>query len=132
YASLAAPTFSPVGVEAEDPGNLRTGGAAVLNCATCSGGYRVGYIDSAAQVVVHMSLPSTGLRTVTVIYESDGPRLIKLSANGTEIARRWVTGPGWEAPQTFQFVAVLPAGSLQLAFYDDESPAPDFDKVVVS
>jgi len=67
-----------------------------------------------------------------VIYESDGQRLLKFSANGAQVDQRWLTGTGWEAPQTFQFVAVLPAGDVQLTFFDDVLPAPDIDAVMIS
>jgi hypothetical protein len=58
--------------------------------------------------------------------------LLKISANGALADQRWVTGTGWEVPETYQFVAVLPAGALQLTFYDDVSPAPDVDAVTIS
>lgn len=43
-----------------------------------------------------------------------------------------VDGTGWDAPHVFQFTVVLTAGGLQLTFYNDESPAPDLDKVVIT
>jgi hypothetical protein len=131
-SSPSAPTFQPIEIEAEAPGNVITGGAKAIACVPCSGGYRVGYIDTVSTLVVRATLPSAGTRTVSVIYESDGPRLLKVSANGAQVDQRWVTGTGWEVPQTFQFVAELPAGDVPLTFYDDVSPAPDVDAVIVS
>jgi hypothetical protein len=118
-------------IQAEAPGNVLAGGAQVWPCATCDGGARVAYIAGAAEVVLRTTMPAAGTRTVTVTYESDGPRLIKIAANGAAITERWVTGTGWDAPQTFTFTAELPAGPLQLRFYNDAGPAPDLDKVVI-
>ncbi|MEV0133541.1 hypothetical protein AB0H83_34385 [Dactylosporangium sp. NPDC050688] len=126
------PVFTPVVIQAEAPGNNLIGGAQVWPCATCDGGGRVAHIAGTARVILRTTMPAAGTRTVTVTYESDGLRLIKIAANGTETAQRWVTGPGWETPQTFVFTAELPAGALQLAFYNDAGPAPDIDKVVIS
>jgi hypothetical protein len=66
-----------------------------------------------------------------VTFESDGTRLIKVSANGTLIAQRQVTGPGWQTPATFEFTASLTAGQLRLGFYNDVGPAPDIDMITI-
>jgi hypothetical protein len=126
------PTFTPVSIQAEAAANALTGGAKIVACPPCDGGGRVGYIAGTAQLVMNTGFNVAGSRTLTVTYESDGLRLIKISANGKEIAQRWVTGTGWEAPQTFAFAATLPAGALQIAFYNDVGPAPDIDKVAIS
>ena len=39
-AGTIPPVFSPLSVEAEDPVNLRTGGAKVFDCDRCGGGQR--------------------------------------------------------------------------------------------
>jgi hypothetical protein len=126
------PGFTSVAIQAEADANTLIGGAKIAACATCDGGGRVAYIAGTAQLVLNTNLPVAGSRTLTVTYETDGPRLIKVSANGTEIAQRSVTGTGWESPQTFAFAATLPAGPLHIAMYNDEGPAPDIDKVVIS
>lgn len=129
--SAAPPPFSPIAVEAEAPGNLLLGTAAAVACGPCPGGYRVGYIAGAGTVTVRTSLPVSGTRTLTITYESDGARMLKISANGVLIDTRMLTGPGWETPLTFQLTKALPAGALSLTFYNDEGPAPDIDKVVI-
>ena len=124
--------FTPITVQAEDPGNTLTGGAAATDCATCRGGGRVRYLCTACRVVVRATVPVAGARTVTVVYEADGRRALKVSVNGGE-ARTWpVTGPGWETPRTLRFTADLPAGPLRLALFNDETSAPDVDEVVIS
>jgi hypothetical protein len=132
-ASMSSPGhFIPISIQAEDPANLLSGGAAVVACGTCDGGYRVRYICTSCRLVVRTTLAVPGSRTVTVVYESNGSRAVKISFNGARPLIRTVSGPDWTTPQTLRFTAVLPAGTLLVAFYNDESPAPDIDKVVVS
>lgn len=124
--------FTPITVQAEDPRNTLTGGAAATDCATCRGGGRVRYICADCRVVVRATVPVAGARTVTVVYEADGRRSLKVSVNGAT-PRTWpVTGPGWETPRTLKFTADLPAGPLRLSLFNDESAAPDVDEVVIS
>jgi hypothetical protein len=96
------------------------------------GGARVGYIGATAQVVVVANLPSSGLRTIRVTYETDGLRQLKIKANGTDVEARWLNGSGWEVPNSFEFTTMLPAGPLRLMFYNDVTSAPDVDQVVIS
>ncbi|MEU4645407.1 hypothetical protein [Micromonospora sp. NPDC023814] len=124
--------FVPLRIEAEAPTNVVSGGATAVPCGPCSGGTRVGYIDAAASVVVIADLPTSGQRTVRVTYETDGPRQIKIKANGVQVDTRWLDGDGWESPRSFTFTAMLPAGPLRLAFYNDQSPSPDIDQVTIS
>jgi serine/threonine protein kinase len=124
--------FAPMAVEAEDPGNLLTDPAQAVACAACYGGYRVRYLGGTGKVSVTRQIPVSGPRTLTVDYETDGQREIKISSNGTLILARTVTGSSWDVPQTFRFTAVLNAGPTVLTFYNDTSPGPDIDKVVIS
>ena len=124
--------FAPITVEAEDPHNILSGGAAATPCATCRGGRRVRYICDTCQVVVRADVPVAGRRTVTVVYEADGDRSLKVSVNDGP-ARTWpATGSDWTTPHAFHFAADLPAGPLRLTLFNDESPAPDLDQVVIS
>jgi hypothetical protein len=132
-ASSPAPArFTPITVEAEDPRNTLTGGAAVTDCATCRGGGRVRYVCATCRVIVRTSVPVAGPRTVTVFYETDGRRSLKVSVNDRRPVVRPVTGPGWETPRSFRFTADLPSGPLRLTLFNDESPAPDVDEIVIS
>ncbi|GIF75122.1 hypothetical protein [Asanoa siamensis] len=124
--------FVPVTIEAEDPGNVLTGGAAPTECATCRGGARVRYLCLSCVVTLHGTVPVSGRRTVTVVYETDGYRSLKVSVNGAA-PRTWqVSGPDWTTPRSFRFTADLPAGPLRVSLFNDESPAPDVDQVVIS
>jgi hypothetical protein len=124
--------FAPITVEAEDPHSTLSGGAAVTACATCRGGHRVRYLCLACRLVVHATVPVSGRRTVTIVYEADGDRAIKVRINDAPARTLAVTGPDWTTPRSVQFTADLPAGPLRLSFYNDESPAPDLDQVVIS
>ncbi|GAB3845067.1 hypothetical protein ACFPIJ_26445 [Dactylosporangium cerinum] len=128
----AQAVFTPIVIEAEDPGNLLTGGAAVTACPTCHGGQRVRYLCFTCTLVVRTVLPTGGSRTVTVGYEVDGPRSVKVSVNGAPARTFQVTGSEWTTPRSFQFTADLPAGALRLTLFNDETPAPDIDVVTVS
>lgn len=124
--------FTPIVVEAEDPGNELTGGAAVTACGTCHGGQRVRYLCFTCTLTVRAVLPVAGARTVTVGYEVDGPRSVKVRVNGGP-AKTWqVTGPEWSVPRSFAFTVELPAGEVRLTFSNDETPAPDIDVVTIS
>jgi hypothetical protein len=124
--------FVPITAEAEDPHTVLTGGAAPTDCDTCHGGGRVRYVCATCRVTVRTTLPVSGRRTVTVVYEVDGPRLLKVSVNDAPATDHRVTGPGWTTPRSFRFTADLPAGPLRIALFNDESPAPDVDAVVIS
>jgi hypothetical protein len=122
----------PVSVQAEDPGNALVAGARIASCATCDGGGRVRYLGGANQLVAYMDVPIAGTRTVTVAYEVDGTRTLKVAIGGVVALVRTVTGTGWETPLVLQFTAVVPAGRVSLTFYNDTSGAPDMDMVTVS
>ena len=125
-------TFAPISIEAEGPGTVLNGGAGVVACTPCSGGSRVRYIAGQSNVVVSVNLPSAGSRSIRVTYETDGLRQLKIRSNGVDIDVRWLDGTGWEVPYAFQFAQWLPAGPVQLMFYNDMNPAPDLDRVVIS
>jgi hypothetical protein len=55
-----------------------------------------------------------------------------VSINDAKAAIYPVTGPGWDTPRSFHFTAELPAGPLRVTLFNDDSPAPDVDEVVIS
>lgn len=126
------PTRVPVKVEAEAAGNMLLGGAEVTSCPLCSGGSRVRYIGGSAQLVVRTTLPTPG-RRLTVIYEAEGPRAIKLLINGVPLPGiHNVFGDSWDSPRTFDLAVELPAGQLAITFYNNESSMPDIDAIVIT
>jgi len=102
-----------------------------MPCAPCEGGARVAYILKEDDLTVVADVPVGGERTITVTYETDGPREIQLSINGGAPILRLVDGAGWEVPRTFQVTAEIPAGEVRLRFFNN-GPAPDIDKVTIS
>ncbi|WP_433061471.1 hypothetical protein [Dactylosporangium sp. CS-033363] len=130
-ASAFQPGEKPIAIQAEDPGNKLTGGASPVSCSTCRGGKRVRYMCADCTLVVRFTLPSAGARTVTVYYESDGDRSLKVRVNGGAPRTFPASGPDWTVPQSFRFTAELPAGSVELTLYNDSAPAPDLDEIVV-
>jgi hypothetical protein len=127
-----SPAFSGLTVQAEDPANRLTGGASAVACATCRGGHRVRYVCATCALEVRVTLPAAGSRRVTVWYEVDGPRSLKVSVNGAPARAFPVDGPGWTTPRSFDFTADLPAGEVRLRLYNDESPAPDLDEIIIA
>ncbi|WP_432992611.1 hypothetical protein [Dactylosporangium sp. CA-233914] len=133
--SQAAPSlsasFAPISIQAEDPKNQITGGASAVACRTCRGGQRVRYMCAECSLVVHATLPVAGTRTITVYYEADGDRSLKVRINAAAPRTFLVNGPQWTVPQSLRFTAELPAGPVQLTLYNDQSPAPDLDEIAI-
>jgi hypothetical protein len=123
------PAFTPVSVQAEDPGNTLDNGAAITDCDTCDGGYRVRYVG---RVTVYLTIAAAGSHTLTTTYESDGDlRSINVSINGGAPTNVRTPGDSWTTPQTFDLTVAFPAGRVSIAYYNDRL-APDIDKVAVS
>jgi hypothetical protein len=130
--SATPASFAPIAAEAEGASSILTGGAAKTDCAACHGGGRVRYVCNSCRVTVRATVPVSGRRTLTVVYETDGPRFLKVSVNDGAPRTYPVTGPGWTSPRTFRFTADLPTGPLRISLFNDESPAPDIDAVLIS
>ncbi|WP_432837401.1 hypothetical protein [Dactylosporangium sp. CA-092794] len=124
--------FTPVNVEAEDPGNTLVGGAAVVACPTCNGGGRVRYITGGSRLIVRAVASSGGYRTAVVSLETDGPRTLRISVNNGAPITLSATGKGWTEPVYVGFTAYIPQGPFTLMFFNDHGPAPDVDMVAVA
>ncbi|PYC65538.1 hypothetical protein C7C45_28285 [Micromonospora arborensis] len=121
--------FTPVTVQAENPANTLSEGALPVSCDTCDGGARVRYLG---RVTVYLDTNVAGTRTVTVTYEIDGNRRVKVAINNAAPSTFSTSGTDWKQPKTFSFVAPIPAGRTAITFYNDEGDCPDIDKVTVS
>ncbi|MER7166263.1 hypothetical protein ABT336_09380 [Micromonospora sp. NPDC000207] len=122
-------SFKPITVQAEDPGNDLGGGAKVAACSACDGGARVRYLGT---LTAYLNNPTAGRRTITVTYQVDGQREIKISVNDRTPTTHVVTGTGWDKQHTLQYTASLPAGRVSLRFFNDTGPPPDIDKITIS
>jgi len=123
--------FAPVSVQAEDPRNTLVGGAQVVDCPTCDGGARVRYVGAENKLVVIATVPVAGPRTITVVYECDGTRTVRVTVNGGNPIVTDVTGTSWTEPRTVQLTTPVAAGEARIMF-SNSGPAPDIDKVTLS
>jgi hypothetical protein len=134
-ASSPAPStaFTAVTVRAADGGN-DLHGVKVVSCATCVARSRVAYIAGNNYLVVKVhGVAAPGTRSLTVTYESDGPRVLKISANGSTARELLLPGAGdWATPAVAQLPVAFPAGDSSIKFFNDTGPAPDVDTVVIS
>ncbi|MFD9701766.1 hypothetical protein [Lentzea sp. NPDC059081] len=126
------PAFQSITVHASDPANLRSG-ARVIECATCRGGSRVGYIGGPNTLAVRVTgVPTAGTRTVTIVYETEEPRTLKVAVNDGEAQTRRLTGAAsLLIPATTTLEAFVPAGDSWIRFFNDTGSAPDVNEVVV-
>jgi hypothetical protein len=131
-AGAPTPSFAPISIQAENPGNTLVAGAELVECRTCDGGARVRYIGGDNKLVVVGTVPVAGSRTITVVYECEGARVVRVIVNGGSPVTIDVIGPNWTTPRTVKFTANVAAGPLRLTFFNDKSPAPDIDKVILS
>lgn len=128
----APPVFVPISVEAEDPDNVPPAGAEVTACVQCSGGYRLRYVTGPVGLIVPLTIPVAGTRSITVVYETDSPRTLVVTVNRAVVYNRTVVGPSWDVPSSVTFRAYLPAGTVLLALDSDTSSGPDLDKVTIT
>ncbi|GLY31931.1 hypothetical protein Kisp02_52960 [Kineosporia sp. NBRC 101731] len=117
-------------INATDGGNTRTDVQAVA-CPTCAAGSRIAYLAGAAGLTVPVTgVAVAGTRTLTILYESDGPRDLYVSVNGG--ADQHLAGlPGrgdWETPAGTTLRINLKKGSNTLLFHNPVGPAPDLDQ----
>ncbi|HET6502707.1 MAG TPA: fibronectin type III domain-containing protein [Amycolatopsis sp.] len=125
----------PVTYEAEDPGNAVAGGAAVFDCAGCSGGKKVGYLGGTGTLTfpaVTAAQPGTYLMTVSYV-DGDTSRVLVVTVNGQQIQVP-VAGSGdndWGSAQTVTVPVPLRAGANTIQFGNPGDYAPDVDKLTV-
>ena len=120
--------------EAESCNNTLTGSAFVLNCPTCSGGEKVGYVGSnSGTLQFNIIAVVPGNYTMTICYlNGDATRYAYLSVNGG--AGTSVSFPSTGSFQTvgsIQRTVTLNTGSNTLKFYNPivGNWAPDFDRI---
>ncbi|MEV4413769.1 hypothetical protein [Catellatospora sp. NPDC049609] len=129
----AAIRFRPITVHAADPANIRVG-ARVIDCPTCVDGSRVGYIGGPNTLAVRITgLPQAGQRTVTVVYETEQPRTLKIAVNGGPVRELALAGASsWLIPVEVSVRLWLPKGACWIRFFNDTGSAPDINTITVS
>ena len=136
-SSTATPTppGSCISYEAETSNNTLTGSAIVLNCPTCSGGLKVGYVGNNSGTLQFngVNAVAPGRYSMTISYANGDPvRYALLSVNGSPGTP--VTFPSTGSFQTvgsIQTTVVLNTGNNTLEFSNPivGSWAPDFDQI---
>ena len=122
-----------VSYEAED--NTLTGSAFVLDCPTCSGGQKVGYVGNNSGTLQFNAVGAVapGRYTVTIDYTNGDPvRYALLSVNGGQGTPLSFPSTGsFQTVGSIQTTIVLNTGCNTLEFYNPivGSWTPDFDRI---
>lgn len=125
--------FKPITVHAADAANLRVG-ARIIECPTCVDGSRVGYIGGPNTLAVRIEgVPRAGERTLTVVYETEQPRTLKIAVDGGPVRELTLAGAqSWLIPVQVSVRLHLPKGACWIRFFNDTGSAPDINTVTVS
>jgi len=125
--------FKTIRLLAADKANVRSG-ARVIECAGCQGGHRVGYIGGPNTLIMLIhGVTAPGRRTLTVTYETDVPRTLKIAVNQNPVRTLKLAGAkDFMIPAVTRLTISLPAGSSSIKFFNDEGPAPDINGIVIS
>ncbi len=132
-ATATRPPFTPIRLLAADPGNVRSG-ARVIECASCQGGSRVGYIGGPNTLIMLVrGVRTGGRRTLTVTYETEARRTLKIAVNQDPVRVVKLAGAkDLMIPAVTRLSISLPAGTSSIKFYNDEGSAPDVNGIVIS
>lgn len=127
------PSFQSTTVHAADPANIRTG-ARVIECASCRGGSRVGYIGGPNVLAIRVAgVTAAGTRTLTIVYETEEPRTLVVAVNdGAPQTRRLTGAASLLIPATTSIEVFVPAGDSWIRFFNDSGSAPDINEIVLS
>ena len=122
--------------EAEWVGNSFTN-TTVYTCSGCSGQKKVGRVGRNSGTLQFNGITATtgGLATVKIAYVNGDTagRVGWLSINGSPgVPLDFDVTGGWSTVHTLVVIMTLKAGGNTLAFFNDDGPAPDFDKLTVS
>ncbi len=130
--TTAPAAFRPITVHAADPANLRVG-ARIIECPTCVDGSRVGYIGGPNTLAVRITgVPRAGEWMLTVVYETEQPRTLKLAVDGGPVRELHLAGArSWLIPVRVSVRLRLPKGACWIRFFNDTGSAPDINTVTV-
>ena len=120
--------------EAEANANAMAGQVKVTSCPACSGGRKVGFIGGNANNVFAMNditVPANGLYQVQIDYVLKGARSFFVSVNDGPGVELPLNGDSWSKPATTSMSLSLRAGRNRIVFYNNDSYAPDLDRLVL-
>ncbi|MDI1465371.1 hypothetical protein QEZ54_30825 [Catellatospora sp. KI3] len=129
----ATSRFRPITVHAADPANLRAG-ARVIDCPSCVDGSRVGYIGGPNTLAVRVAgVPQAGVRTLTIVYETEQPRTLKVAVDDGPVRVLTLAGArSWLIPARVSVRLRLPRGACWIRFFNDAGSAPDINTITIS
>jgi hypothetical protein len=120
--------------EAESAVNTMVPGAAVADCANCSGGKKVGNLYNGGALAFNgIRVSRSGTYQVNIRYVSGDPRSATVSANGQNpLNLAFPSSGGWDIPATATVPLYLHAGTNTIEF-DSSSVtySPDVDRIEV-
>jgi alpha-glucosidase len=120
--------------EAEANGNTLSGGAAIYNCANCSGGYKVGYLgnNSGTLQFNNISVANAGQYELKIYYLSADTRNISCSINGgtSYIIQIPVPSGSYNTVRSITVQVNLNAGINTIKFLHS-AWAPDIDQIAL-
>ncbi|MEU7870788.1 hypothetical protein [Dactylosporangium sp. NPDC049140] len=122
--------FAPILVHAADRANLRKG-ARVIDCPTCDGGSRVGYIGGPNTLAIRVpDVPAAGERTLVIVYETEVLRTLKVAVADGPVHTLTLAGAGdYLIPARTSLTVFLPAGSTWIRCFNDAGDAPDINRI---
>ncbi|WP_183086229.1 alpha-galactosidase D [Mycetocola tolaasinivorans] len=110
------------------------GGAAIQNCATCSGGKNVGYVgNNSGTATVTVNAASAGNHALTVFFNSGDDRSVQVSVNGAApITLSALNSGGWSQVGQRSIPVTLNSGNNTIRFSNGAGQwAPDLDRVTI-
>jgi hypothetical protein len=116
---------------AADTANLRSG-ARVIDCASCDGGRRVGYIGGPNTLAIRVAgVPSAGERTLLVVYETQDPRTLKIAVGDgpVHVLASLAGARDYLIPARTSLTVFVPAGTCWIRFFNDAGDAPDINRI---
>jgi alpha galactosidase A-like protein/alpha galactosidase C-like protein/carbohydrate binding protein with CBM35 domain len=120
--------------EAESAANTLAEGAAVADCASCSGGRKVGSLYNGGALRINkVTVPRTGTYRVNFRYLTGDARSATVSANGQNpVTYAFGSSGGWDLPATVTISLNLHAGANTVEI-DSSTPtySPDIDRIEV-
>jgi hypothetical protein len=117
-------------VHAADGANLRKG-ARVIECPSCDGGRRVGYIGGPNTLAIRVpEVPVAGERTLVIVYETVVLRTLKVAVADGPVHTLTLAGAGdYLIPARTSLAVYLPAGTTWIRFFNDAGDAPDINRI---
>nr|WP_042188230.1 alpha-L-fucosidase [Kibdelosporangium sp. MJ126-NF4] len=117
--------------EAEDSRN-EFGSTGLTGCGACSGGEKVRNIGGSPDALVRfddVTVDSAGQYALYIDFTVNGPRSFFVSVNGGPSTEVKVDGIGNNTPYTTTLPVTLNAGANSVTFANDQSGAPDLDRI---